>query len=88
MMTAKHDVQSPDFVAEYAPIIVGDRAWIALGATILGGVRIGEGAVVAAGSVVTRDVADFAIAAGVPARQVGERTRDLRYALDYRPNWI
>jgi acetyltransferase-like isoleucine patch superfamily enzyme len=86
-MTAKHLVQDPDFVAEFAPAVVEDQVWIALGATVLGGVRIGEGAVVAAGAVVTRDVAPFTIVAGTPARPIGERTRDLRYELDYRPNW-
>jgi hypothetical protein len=88
MMTAKHDVQDPDFTAVFAPIVVGDRAWIALGATILGGVTIGEGAIVAANATVTRDVAPYAIVAGTPAQPVGERTRDLRYDLTYRPNWV
>jgi acetyltransferase-like isoleucine patch superfamily enzyme len=87
MMTAKHDVQDPDFVAVFAPIVIGDRAWIALGATILGGVTIGEGAIVAANATVTRDVAPYTIVAGTPAQPVGERTSDLRYELDYRPNW-
>lgn len=85
--TAKHLVQDPGFDAVYEPIVVGDRAWIALGATVLGGVTIGEGAVVAAGATVTRDVPPFAIVAGTPAAQVGTRTRDLDYELGYRPNW-
>jgi acetyltransferase-like isoleucine patch superfamily enzyme len=88
LMTAKHEVQDPDFVASYAPIEIGDRVWIALRATILGGVTIGEGAVVAAGAVVTRDVGPFAIVAGTPAVRIGERTRDLRYQLGYRANWV
>lgn len=86
-MTAKHDVQDPDFVARFAPVVVEDRVWIALGATVLGGVRIGEGAVVAANATVTADVAPFTIVGGTPAVAIGERTRDLRYHLDYRPNW-
>jgi acetyltransferase-like isoleucine patch superfamily enzyme len=86
-MSAKHDVQDPDFVAHFAPIVVDDRAWIALGATVLGGVRIGEGAVVAANATVTTDVAPFTIVAGTPAVPIGTRTRELRYDLDYRPNW-
>jgi maltose O-acetyltransferase len=88
MMTAKHEVQDPDFVDSYAPIVVGDRAWIALRVTILGGVTIGEGAVVAAGAVVTRDVAPYTIVGGTPALPLGERTRDLRYELGYRANWV
>jgi acetyltransferase-like isoleucine patch superfamily enzyme len=86
-MTAKHEVQDPLFPATFEPIVVGDRAWIALGVTVLGGVTIGEGAVVCAGAVVTRDVEPFTIVAGTPARPIGVRTRDLRYELDYRPNW-
>lgn len=86
-MTAKHEVQDPDFTASFAPITVGDRVWFGLGATVLGGVTIGEGAVVSAGAVVTKDVEPYTIVGGVPARKIGERTRDLRYELGYRPNW-
>lgn len=87
-MSAKHVVDDPDFEAAFAPIVVGDRAWIALGATVLGGVTIGEGAVVAAGAVVTRDVDPYTIVGGVPAFPIGNRNRDLRYELSYRPNWL
>lgn len=86
-MTAKHEVQDPDFVDSYAPIVIEDRVWVALGATVLGGVRLGEGAVVCAGAVVIADVAPYTIVGGVPARKIGERTRELRYELSYRPNW-
>jgi maltose O-acetyltransferase len=87
-MTAKHLVNSPGFEAEFTPAVVGDRVWIALGATVLGGVTIGEGAVVAAGAVVTSDVAPYTIVGGVPARPIGERNRDLRYELRFRPDWL
>jgi acetyltransferase-like isoleucine patch superfamily enzyme len=87
-MTARHDVQDPEFGAVFEPAIVEDRVWIALGATVLGGVRIGEGAVVAANATVTRDVEAYSVVAGSPARPVGKRTRDLRYRLGYRPNWL
>jgi acetyltransferase-like isoleucine patch superfamily enzyme len=87
-MTAKHLVQDPDFAAAFEPAVVGDRVWIALGATILGGVTIGEGAVVAANATVTADVAPYAIVAGTPARVIGRRTGELRYHLDYRPDWL
>lgn len=49
-------------------ITVDDDVWIACGATILSGVHIGQGAVVAAGSVVTKDVPPYAIVGGVPAK--------------------
>ena len=50
------------------PIVVGDYVWIGAGAIILPGVTIGEGAVVAAGSVVTKDVAARMVVAGNPAK--------------------
>lgn len=56
-----------------APIVIGDDVWIARGAVILKGVTIGSGAVVAANSVVNRDVAPNSIVGGVPARLL--RTR-------------
>lgn len=55
------------------PIVIEDDVWIGAHSTITDGVRIGTGAVVAANSVVTRDVAPFDIVAGVPARKIGNR---------------
>lgn len=49
------------------PVSIGDGSWIGMGAIILDGVRIGKGCVIAAGAVVTRDLPDDAVAAGVPA---------------------
>lgn len=51
-----------------APIIIGKRVWIGANATVLPGVKIGDGAVVAAGAVVTKDVPPCTIVGGVPAR--------------------
>jgi putative colanic acid biosynthesis acetyltransferase WcaF len=87
LQTAKHLIQTPDFAHVFEPIAIGDRAWLALGVTVLGGVSVGEGAVVAAGSVVTRDVQPFTVVGGIPARPIGERRSDLSYDLDWRPNW-
>jgi maltose O-acetyltransferase len=59
--------------------------WIGVRATVLPGVHIGRGAVVAAGAVVTRDVAPLSIVAGVPARVIGRRDPDgLNYAFNHR----
>ena len=54
-------------------IVIEDDVWIGAAAQILDGVRIGTGAVVAAGAVVTKDVAPFTIVGGVPARVLGAR---------------
>lgn len=58
---------------------IDDRAWIGPRVIILHSVHIGEGAVVGAGSVVTHDVEPFSIVAGIPAKKIGERTKDLKY---------
>jgi len=55
------------------PILIGRDVWVGRGSCILPGVTIGEGAVIGANSVVTRDVPDFAIAAGVPAKVIKMR---------------
>ena len=57
-----------------APIVIEDDVWIGFNAIVLKGVRIGRGAVVAAGTVVTKDIPDFAIVAGPDARIVGSAT--------------
>ena len=54
-------------------IIVDDDVWIGYGATIMSGVHIGQGAVVAAGAVVTKDVPPYAIVGGVPAKVIKYR---------------
>ena len=54
-------------------IVIGDDAWLGVGVIVLSGVRIGKGAVIGAGSVVTHDIPAGAIAAGVPARVVKMR---------------
>lgn len=53
--------------------VLQDDCWVGYGAIIMTGVTIGRGAVVAAGSVVTKDVAPYEIVGGVPARKIGER---------------
>jgi acetyltransferase-like isoleucine patch superfamily enzyme len=55
------------------PIIIEDDVWIAARATILSGVKLARGTVVAAGSVVTKDTEQFGIYGGIPARKIGER---------------
>ena len=58
----------------YGPVVIGEDCWICSHVVILKGVTIGDGAVVAAGSVVNQDIPPYAIAAGVPAKVVGDRS--------------
>ena len=83
--TLTHSVQSPDFVCEEKPVAIYDYAWIGARSIILPGVTIGEGSVVGAGAVVTRDVAPYAIVVGNPARRIATRPRGLRYTTRYFP---
>lgn len=79
--TMEHDPQDPLFAPKGGPVFIEDYAWISCRTIILPNTRIGRGAVVCAGAVVTRDVPPYAIVGGVPARIIGQRTRDLTYQL-------
>ncbi len=57
----------------YLEVILEEDVWVAARATILPGVRIGKGAIVSAGAVVTKDVAPYTIVAGVPAQKIKDR---------------
>ncbi|HNQ87837.1 MAG TPA: acyltransferase [Verrucomicrobiota bacterium] len=83
--TLEHDVHDDHHRDRGAPVTIEDHVWIASRATILPGVRIGRGAVVAAGAVVTSDVPPMAIVGGVPARTIGERRSALQYTPRHRP---
>lgn len=86
ILSADHDVKAPAFSYRERPVVIDDYVFIGTGSTILPGVSIGRGAVVAAGSVVPRSVPPLAIVAGNPAKVVGHRPADaLDYMLDYRP---
>lgn len=74
LCTASHDIDRADRPLVTAPIRIGRGAWIFARATILPGVSVGEGAIVAACAVVTRDVPAYAVVAGNPARVVRQRT--------------
>ena len=85
---AEHDVQSVDFGAVKKPVVIEDYVFIGPRAIILPGVKIGRGAVVGAGAVVTKDVESFAIVGGVPAQKIGERKiKELNYKLG-RAAWF
>jgi len=71
--TLHHEMNSVDFHLIGAKVYIGEYAWICSRSIILPGVTIGKGAVVASGSVVTKNVEPYSIVAGVPAKKIGER---------------
>jgi putative colanic acid biosynthesis acetyltransferase WcaF len=87
LLTADHDPEDSGFEGRLGGIVINDRVWIGSRATILKGVTIGEGAVVAAGATVTRDVPPWSIVAGVPAKITGKRSMTQTYEIDFGPNW-
>lgn len=83
ILTADHDINSNTFAGRTKKVIIEDYVWIGTRALILPGVNIKEGAVVGAGSVVTKDVESFDVVAGIPAKLIKKRSKDLKYKIDY-----
>lgn len=73
IVTTSHEIGGPERrggMTKFAPVTIGDGSWIGADVTILPGVSIGRGVVVAAGSVVTRDAPANTLVGGVPARHI------------------
>lgn len=83
--TLDHDPNSSDHAARARSVTVGDYVWLSSNSTILPGVSLGKGCVVASGAVVTKDVPPWAIVAGVPARVIGQRHQEMVPRRPYRP---
>jgi acetyltransferase-like isoleucine patch superfamily enzyme len=77
--TAQHDYRDPMFGTHFKPVVVEDYAWLGPRCVILPGVTVGEGAVVAAGAVVTKDIERYTVVGGVPAQKIADRPADLDY---------
>lgn len=85
---SEHDISGDTFEATNGPVTIEDYVFIGPRVIILPNVTIGHGAVVAAGAVVTKDVAPFTIVGGVPAKEIGERkNKDPHYHLG-RARWF
>ena len=87
ILTLGHDPQSPEFADKGGDVIIGNHVWIAYRAIILPGITIGDGAVVGASSVVTKDIPPYTIVAGNPARVIKDRNETLFPLKEYNP-WL
>ena len=81
--TLNHDYNNLNFCGKGAPVSIGDYAWICSRSIILPGITIGNGAVVASGAVVTKDVPPFTIVGGIPAKVIGRR-EEKNYSYGYK----
>lgn len=80
--TSQHDVHAEDFHAIEEKVVIKDYVFIGPRSVILPGVTIGKGAIIAAGSIVTKDVKEKEIVGGVPAKSIGQRNiQNLHYKL-------
>jgi maltose O-acetyltransferase len=81
--TMEHDIDSPDFAEIGEPVVIDDYVVVGSRVTILPGVHVGKGAVIASGAVVTHDVAPFEVVGGIPAKFIRNRNKDLHYTLKF-----
>lgn len=82
--TLGHDVNDPQFRSKGNPVYIEDNVFIFSNSIIMPGVRIGEGAIVLAGSVITKDVEPWTIWGGNPAKKIREHKREINYSSTYR----
>lgn len=81
--TLGHNIDSPKFETKGAPVIIEDNVFIFSNSLIMPGVTIGEGAIVLAGSVVTKDVPSRVVVGGNPAKIIRQRTAEIDYKANY-----
>jgi maltose O-acetyltransferase len=81
----EHNPNNDMHMTKSGDVVIDDYVWIASRVTILPGVHVGRGAVIASCAVVTKDVPPMSIIAGVPAKVIGYRDNKFKYTLNYRP---
>lgn len=87
-LNSQHEINDVNFSPSTAPITIEDYVFIGPRVIIQPGVRVGKGAILAAGAVVVKDVPPFAIVGGIPAKVIGERKlKNLHYKLG-RARWF
>lgn len=81
--TLGHNIDSPTFETKGAPVIIEDNVFVFSNALIMPGVTIHEGAIVLAGSVVTKNVEPWTVVGGNPAKEVRKRSKNIAYTSSY-----
>jgi acetyltransferase-like isoleucine patch superfamily enzyme len=88
--TEEHNIDDEYFLAHEENkkgVIIDEHAWICSDSTILPGVHVGKGAVVASRAVLTKDADVYGVYAGIPAKKIKERNNNLKYKLNGKPTW-
>lgn len=83
--TLQHDYNDDFHKTKGGDVTIKDYVWIAARATILPGITIGRGAVIATMSVVTKDIPEMMVVGGIPAKPISARHSKLKYKLKYKP---
>lgn len=81
--TLGHIIDSPDFETQGFPVTIEDNVFVFSNAMIMPGITIHEGAIILAGSVVTKDVPEWTIVGGNPAKPLRQRNREVAYKQNY-----
>ena len=86
--TGGHEIDSINFRYYGKSVNINDFVWIGTRAMIMPGVTVGKGAVILPGAIVTHNCEAFGIYAGIPARKIGERNRNIDYTLEWRSYFL
>ena len=81
--TLGHNIDSPKFETKGAPVTIKDNVFIFSNCLIMPGITIHEGAIVLAGSVVTKDVPPYTVVGGNPAKEIRQRPKEIDYKQNY-----
>ena len=83
--TMQHSVNSPKFEGVIGSVSIGDYVWLGNRVTILPGVKIAKGCIISSGSIVSKDTEEYGIYAGIPAKRIAKRNKNLKYDIGILP---